>query len=84
MRRALIRLFRVLDQKEEERDPYLADDDPKLAAFPYVNGGLFADKHIEIPPITDEVRNLILINGSENFDWSQISPTIISAVLSLH
>ena len=80
MRRALIRLFRVLDQKEEERDPYLADDDPDLAAFPYVNGGLFADEHIEIPSITDEVRDLILIKGSENFDWSQISPTIFGAV----
>ena len=36
-RLALIRLFRVLDQQPEARDPYLEDD---LAAFPYVNGGL--------------------------------------------
>lgn len=40
MRRALVDLFRVLDQKPEERDPYLAEDNPELAAFPYVNGGL--------------------------------------------
>ena len=49
-RRALRELFRVLDQKPEERDPYLADDAPDLAAFPYVNGGLFSDEDIEIPP----------------------------------
>ena len=73
-------LFRVLDQKPEERDKYLADDDPLLAAFPYVNGGLFADDDIEIPPFTDEIMNLLLRNASEDFDWSGISPTIFGAV----
>ena len=80
MRKALIDLFRVLDEKPEDRDPYLADDDPELAAFPYVNGGLFADERIEIPPITEETRDLILVNANENFDWAQISPTIFGAV----
>ena len=79
-RKALISLFRVLDQKPEERDPYLADDDPLLAAFPYVNGGLFADEAIEIPPINDEIYHLILRDASEDFDWSEISPTIFGAV----
>lgn len=80
MRRALVSLFRVLDQKPEERDPYLSEDDPVLAAFPYVNGGLFRDETIEIPPITDEIRSIILVDASENFDWSDISPTIFGAV----
>ena len=79
-RKALMALFRVLDQKPEERDPYLSDDDPLLAAFPYVNGGLFADENIEIPPINDEIYHLILRDASEDFDWSQISPTIFGAV----
>ena len=79
-RKGLRDLFRVLDQKPEERDPYLADDDPKLAAFPYVNGGLFSDENIEIPPFTDEIMGLILRNASDNFDWSEISPTIFGAV----
>lgn len=56
MRKGLRDLFRVLDQKPEERDPYLAEDDPLLAEFPYVNGGLFADEDIEIPPFTDEIK----------------------------
>lgn len=76
-RRALINLFRVLDQKPEERDPYLDDD---LAAFPYVNGGLFADENIEIPRLGDTVIDLILEKASEDFDWSAISPTIFGAV----
>ncbi|GHN28493.1 methylase [Lactobacillus delbrueckii] len=80
MRRALIDLFKVLDTKEEDRDPYLADDNPKLAKFPYVNGGMFSDENIEIPPFTDELRNLILRNASDGFDWSEISPTIFGAV----
>lgn len=79
-RKALVALFRVLDQKSEARDPYLAEDDPLLAAFPYVNGGLFADEDIEIPPINDEIYHLILRDASEDFDWSEISPTIFGAV----
>ena len=79
-RLALVRLFKVLDTKIEERDPYLANDDPKLAEFPYVNGGMFSDEDIEIPPFTDELKDLLLNNASEDFDWSQISPTIFGAV----
>ena len=51
-----------------------------MAAFPYVNGGLFSDENIEIPPFTDEIRNLLLEKASENFNWSEISPTIFGAV----
>lgn len=79
-RKALVELFRILDTKVEERDPYLKDDNPTLAAFPYVNGGLFADEAIEIPPFTDEIRELLLNKASEDFDWSEISPTIFGAV----
>ncbi len=77
VRRALIDLFRTLDTKEEERDRYIDKD---LAAFPYVNGGLFADENIEIPHFTEEIVDLLLHNASEDFDWSQISPTIFGAV----
>ena len=76
-RRALINLFRVLDQDIPQRDKYLDDD---LAAFPYVNGGLFADEDIEIPRLGGEVIDLILRRASEDFNWSDISPTIFGAV----
>ena len=77
IRQALIELFRVLNTPAEERDPYLL---PELAAFPYVNGGLFADEHIEIPHFTDELKTVLLAKASDDFDWSQISPTIFGAV----
>lgn len=80
MRKALVELFRVLDTKPQDRDPYLQDDNPGLAAFPYVNGGLFSDENIEIPPFTDEIRNLLLNKASEDFNWAEISPTIFGAV----
>ncbi len=76
-RGALIDLFKVLDKKKEERDPYL---DELLDAFPYVNGGLFKDENIEIPTITPEIRDLILHDASKQFDWSDINPTIFGAV----
>lgn len=80
LRKGLVDLFRVLDTKLQDRDPYLKDDNSELAAFPYVNGGLFSDENIEIPPFTDEIRNLLLEKASENFNWSEISPTIFGAV----
>lgn len=77
MRRALIDLFKILDTKPEDRDPY---DDSMLSEFPYVNGGLFADENIEIPQFTEEIRDVILSKASDDFDWSEISPTIFGAV----
>ena len=76
-RRALIDLFKVLDTKVENRDKYLDDE---LAKFPYVNGGLFANENIIIPHLTDEIIDILLHKASENFDWSEISPTIFGAV----
>lgn len=75
IRRALIDLFKVLDTKPEDRDPYLDDE---LAAFPYVNGGLFQDENIVIPKITDSIKNTLI--ESSQFNWSEISPTIFGAV----
>ena len=80
MRKALVELFKVLDTEPAKRDPYLKDDNPKLATFPYVNGGLFANEDIEIPPFTDDIRQLLLEKASEDFNWSEISPTIFGAV----
>ena len=76
-RHALIELFKLLDTPVEERDPYLEDD---IAAFPYVNGGLFSEEHIIIPRFTDKIKHLLLQNASSDFDWSDISPTIFGAV----
>ena len=77
VRKAIIDLFKTLDTKEEDRDPYLEDD---LKIFPYVNGGLFADEDIEIPQFNDEIIDLLIKDCSEQFDWSMISPTIFGAV----
>ena len=75
-REKLMALFKVLDTAPEDRDPYM---DESLAAFPFVSGGMFAGE-IEIPRITEEIRNLILQRASDGFDWSLISPTIFGAV----
>lgn len=77
VRKAIIDLFKTLDTKEEDRDPYLEDD---LKFFPYVNGGLFVQEDIEIPQFNDEIIDLLIKDCSEQFDWSMISPTIFGAV----
>ncbi len=77
-RDALINLFKILDQKKQDRDRFLSAE---LAAFPYVNGGLFRDaEKTPVPPISEEVRNLLVHDMSRGFDWSRISPTIFGAI----
>lgn len=77
MRLALKSLFRVLDTPEEKRDP---DELPALLDFPYVNGGLFSDESVRIPQFTQELKDLLLAEASEGFNWADISPTIFGAV----
>ena len=77
MRRALKDLFRILDTPEDKRDP---DEDEDLLAFPYVNGGLFSDEDIAIPQFTEELKELLLQKASNDFNWSEISPTIFGAI----
>lgn len=76
LRTALRDLFRVLDTPEVERDP---DEDPKLLAFPYVNGGLF-EEDIRIPQMDENLRADILLEASRKLDWSKLSPTIFGAM----
>ena len=76
MRRALRDLFEVLNTPQEQRSKYLQEE---LQAFPYTNGGLFAEE-IEIPQFTEELKQTLLQNASLDFDWSEISPTIFGAV----
>ena len=75
VRDGIIKLFKALDTKLENRDKY----DSMLNSFPYVNGGLFADGSIEIPNFTKEIVDVI-VNHCAPFDWSEISPTIFGAV----
>lgn len=76
-RKALIELFEVLNTPVEKRDPYM---EPVLKSFPYVSGGLFTDDKIEIPNFNETISDLLLEKGSEDIDWSDISPTIFGAV----
>ena len=76
MRMALVQLFEVLNTPTDKRSKYLT---PTLAAFPYTNGGLFAEE-IDIPQFTDELRDTLLQHASLDFDWSEISPTIFGGV----
>ena len=75
LRNGLKDLFRVLDTKEENRD---RNDEPELLDFPYVNGGLFADRNLIIPQIDEKTHELM--TQTSDFNWSEISPTIFGAV----
>lgn len=76
LRTHLLELFHTLNTPEHLRSRYLA---PQLAAFPYTNGGLFAEE-VDIPPFTPELKTMLLKQASLDFDWSRISPTIFGAV----
>jgi type I restriction-modification system DNA methylase subunit len=70
----LIELFEVLNTPIADRQTTLDDH---LAAFPYVNGSLFAER-TRIPSFNSELRKA-LIECSE-LDWSKISPAIFGAM----
>ena len=70
----LAELFQVLNTAPENR---LATRDESLAAFPYVNGGLFAE-FLPIAAFSPEMRRAILDCGE--LDWSKISPAIFGAM----
>ncbi len=83
MHKALLELFRVLDMTQAERDAYdkyMSRANPQLAAFPYVNGGLFRNEKIDIPPFTEEIRDLLLKEASAKWRWNSINPTIFGAL----
>jgi hypothetical protein len=69
-------LFTVLDTPESERDEYLDDE---LAAFPYVNGGLFHDRDVIVPQLGKDVADAIA-EASEDFNWRDISGVIFGGV----
>lgn len=80
---ALKSLFKVLDTKDEDRtkdDPFWETEHPELAQFPYVNGGLFKEVDIIIPPFTEKLKRIVLDEASRRFNWSGISPTIFGGV----
>ena len=78
LRVALKELFEVLDTPIEKRSRFLSEN---LNAFPYVNGSLFSQQPGEdIPQITPETADLLIRHASQDFDWSDISPTIFGAV----
>ncbi len=70
----LARLFDVLNTAPEKRQKNL---DETLAAFPYVNGDLFAEK-LGFADFNRDMRNALL--ACTRFDWSRISPAIFGSL----
>ena len=69
------RLFWILDM--EPTRYARTQETSTLAAFPYVNGGLFRDK-IHIPTFNARARNILLECG--RLEWNQISPVIFGSM----
>lgn len=67
-------LFRVLDQKESERQTNYSME---LKEFPYVNGSLFSEPII--PPIFTKKMYTNLIEACD-IDWRHISPAIFGSL----
>lgn len=71
----LERLFEVFNTPYDKRDSSLPN---YLKDFPYVNGGLFRDKH-PVPRFTTKSRNILVEIGT--LDWSQINPDIFGSMI---
>jgi hypothetical protein len=69
----LEKLFEVLNTPENQR----VGLPEYLNAFPYVNGGLFAEKH-SAPNFSYSSRKAIIASG--NLDWANINPDIFGSM----
>jgi hypothetical protein len=67
-------LFVLLDSKKDERK---GPQDPFMVDFPYVNGGIFAER-IEVINFNGPMRAALI--DCCNYDWSKINPTIFGAL----
>lgn len=67
-------LFDILNTPQNKRAKYIEED---LAAFPYVNGELFA-KSLPVAGFNSDMRNAII--AACRFDWSRISPAIFGSL----
>src|SRR5208283_4190648 len=70
----LARLFDVLNTPPDKRQKNL---DETLAAFPYVDGDLFAED-LGFADFNSDMRNALL--ACTHFDWSRISPAIFGSL----
>ncbi len=70
----LARLFALLNTPPDRRQTNL---DETLAAFPYVNGDLFAES-LGFADFNRDMRNSLL--ACTRFNWSQISPAIFGSL----
>ncbi len=70
----LEQLFAVLNTPADKRQK---KPDERLAAFPYVNGELFAER-LGFTDFNRDMRNSLL--ACTRFDWSQISPAIFGSL----
>ncbi|OSN02845.1 hypothetical protein AU510_16545, partial [Lonsdalea britannica] len=71
----LYQLFGVLDEKPDS--PQRQRLPAHLAAFPYVNGGLFASDE-PVPELRKKGRKILLECGTMN--WSEINPDIFGSM----
>ena len=78
-------LFDTLNTPLDRRDPNLPVE---LKQFPYVNGGLFADGSIDIPPFDVDMSEKISLQARQGSDdrkrqrlnWFTINPTVFGAL----
>jgi hypothetical protein len=70
-------LFDVLNTPSEKRSKSLSEN---FKAFPYVNGGIFAEK-IDVIDFNKRMRLALL--ESANYDWATINPTIFGSLFQL-
>ena len=70
----LARMFQALDTPEARRQTSVAE---QWAAFPYVNGRLFAER-IDMPNFNNAMREMLL--DACRFDWGEVSPAIFGSL----
>lgn len=67
----LTQLFEIMNTSKEKR----GNISTHISAFPYVNGGLFADK-TEVPKFSKRAKRLLI--EAARLDWREINPIFLA------
>lgn len=66
-------IYASLDRENRDAEPEW------LRAFPYVNGKLFSEPHVDL--VFDKTTRELIIEAGELLNWNEINPDILGAMI---
>ncbi len=73
LNQVLLEIYASLDRENRDNEPEWLKD------FPYVNGKLFSEPHVDL--VFDKTTRELIIEAGELLNWNEINPDILGAMI---